>query len=266
MSAVLAADALGVSVKGRWLLRGVTVHARAGEVLAVLGPNGAGKSTLLAALSGARRPDEGEVRFGGVSLRSLSLRELARRRAVLSQAVGVPFPFTCREVVLLGRTPFAGESSAERDEEIARAALESVGAEHLGARTFPTLSGGEQQRVQLARALAQLWEVDGARALLLDEPTASLDPAHQHLILSLVRRVATRGACVVVVLHDLALAARYADQVLLLSQGNVRAAGAPRGVLTPATLRDVYGVEAHVVGDERGFTVVTTGIAGEAGA
>lgn len=237
---------------GRRLIDDVSLAAVAGELVVVAGPNGAGKSTLLRLLSGELRPASGEVLLGGQPLHRLSVMAQARQRAVLPQQTAVTFAFTARDVVLLGRHPRLRGSRSERtaDHAVADRTLEQVEAAALRPRLFPTLSGGEQARVSLARVLAQECSV-----LLLDEPTAALDIRHQHLAMQLARRVAEAGGAVVAVLHDLNLAAA-ATRIILLHEGRVAAAGPPAAVLTPPTLEAVFGHPVHVLQGLDGLPVV----------
>jgi iron complex transport system ATP-binding protein len=248
-------EAHGVEVRagGHRLLDDASVAVHPGQLVAVLGPNGAGKSTLLRTLAGDLAPTRGDVRMDGRPLVRWSAAERARRRAVLSQQVTLAFPFTALEVVLLGRTPHVQGSERAADVEIARDALEVTGTRHLESRLYPTLSGGEQQRVQLARALAQVWTCppDGARYLLLDEPTASLDLAHQHVAIETLKTFARAGTGVLVVVHDLNLAVHHADHVVLLRGGHVLAAGPPDAVLTVPRLREAFGVPVLALHDPR---------------
>ena len=229
----------------RDIVGGVTLAARAGEVLGLAGPNGAGKSTLLALLAGDFAPTSGTVRFDGRAIEAWSARDLARERAVMPQSASVAFGFIVVEVVLMGRSPF-GTTESPHDRQIASEALRSLGVDALRDRLYPTLSGGEQQRVHLARVLAQVELGRTGKALLLDEPTSSLDPAHQHRVLSLAREVSSRGLAVVVVLHDLNLAAHYCDRIALMSDGRIERLGAPDEVLSEVTLAKVFGAVAHV--------------------
>ncbi len=224
----------------RRLLRNVSLEVRPGEVLALVGPNGAGKTTLLHALAGDIQPTHGEVLLGGRNLSGFTTLELARHRAVLTQRTQLDFAFSALEVVLMGRHPHGDENL-----ELARSCLHHLDVLHLSQRLYPSLSGGEQQRVQLARVWAQL---HGMRHpfLLLDEPTASLDLAHQHRTLELARGLAQHGAGVLCVLHDLNLAAGYADRVAVLHDGELRAVGSVRETLTPALILDVFGLRAVV--------------------
>jgi iron complex transport system ATP-binding protein len=232
---MIAAESITIVRGGRPLLDRLSMELRHGEVLAVLGPNGAGKSTLLRALSGELRPDGGRVTLEGTPIDRIRPRELARRRAVLPQHASVAFAMTARAVAALGRLPHDGDGGA------VAAALRQAGVAHLADRLYQTLSGGEQQRVHLARVLAQLAGPEGAY-LLLDEPVAALDIAHQLAICALARPRAQAGIAVLMVLHDVNLAARVADRVLLMRSGTVHAIGPPCTTLRPETLEPVFGV------------------------
>lgn len=232
---VMEARGITVRLGGTRVLHDVDLEVRPGELLALVGPNGAGKSTLLAALAGDVRSEAGSVLVDGSPLSSWSAPILARRRSVLLQQVTLSFPFLAAQVVAMGRSPWAGTDAEDRDDEVVRAAMETCDVAHLAARRFTTLSGGERARVALARVLAQDTPV-----VLLDEPTAALDLRHQELVLREARRLADAGRGVVVVLHDLSLAAAWAHRVAVLSRGEVAAVGAPREVLTADTLSEVY--------------------------
>jgi iron complex transport system ATP-binding protein len=233
---MLIAQSISVIRQRRKLLDDVSLTARPGELLALMGENGAGKSTLLRVLSGDLVPDHGMVGLAGRELRKWKPAERARLRAVLPQESILSFQFSAIEVSVLGRTPWCSGHPGKMDYDIARDALARVDALHLENRLYPTLSGGERARVQLARVLCQIWGAWNGlpRCLLLDEPIAALDIAHQHLALKIVRDFAhDANIAVVVVLHDLNLAARYADEVALLKQGRIFAKGPPEVVLTP---------------------------------
>ncbi|BBH68242.1 ABC transporter ATPase [Actinoplanes sp. OR16] len=218
------------------VIDGVSVTARPGRVLGLIGPNGSGKTTLLRLLYGALRTPSGSVTVDGDALTALSPRESARRMAVVVQETGGETALTVAEMVLLGRGPHlsAFQRTGAADHEVAARSLARVGATHLAGRPFAGLSGGERQRVLIARALCQ-----EATHLLLDEPTNHLDIRYQHEILGLVRGL---GTCSVVVLHDLNLAARYCDDLVLLGSGGVVAAGEASDVLNPGILEPVYGI------------------------
>ncbi|WHM38953.1 heme ABC transporter ATP-binding protein [Streptomyces sp. BPTC-684] len=234
------AEARGLRVRlgGRTVLDGVSVRARAGEVLALVGPNGAGKSTLLGALAGDLAVCGGEVRIAGRPLAAWSPGDLALRRAVLPQSAALSFPFPVEEVVRMGRAPWAGIGGADAedtDDAVVAAAMAATEVAAFADRPYAELSGGERARVALARVLAQR-----APVLLLDEPTAALDLRHQELVLRLCRERAGAGDAVVVVLHDLGLAAAYADRVAVLHSGAVAAEGAPAEVFREELLSRVY--------------------------
>ncbi len=254
-----AARELSFRAGGRLLLDGVSLNLQPGQVHALLGPNGAGKTTLLRLLAGEQRPHSGSVELNARALADLGARELARQRAVLPQAHGLSFACTGAQVVALGRLP-CPRHSAEHEARIVHDALELAGVGALAGRSYPTLSGGERARVQFARVVAQVWEplADGvARFLLLDEPTASLDLAHQHDCLRAVTELARRGLGVLVILHDPNLALRYANQVTLLREGRLLASGAPEQVITAEALEQLYGVPVRLVRANGGLPVVT---------
>jgi iron complex transport system ATP-binding protein len=243
---VIEAREVSVRRSQRALLRGVSVHVEAGELVALAGPNGAGKSTLLKVIAGETKPNEGEVRIAGRSLETHDPRSLAQCRAVLPQETRVAFPFTVREIVRLGRAPHEGEPGHDHAAIVERA-LHQTDTAHLAHRPITSLSGGEAQRVHLARVLAQLGDSPRGTALLLDEPTSSLDLHHQHGVLARARALANEGCAVLCVLHDLHLAARYADRLVLLADGQVVAEGSPSQVLTPPILQRVFSIAAVVV-------------------
>ncbi|MBA1276980.1 MULTISPECIES: heme ABC transporter ATP-binding protein [Pseudomonadaceae] len=237
------------------VLENIDLELAPGQVLGVLGPNGAGKSTLLGALSGELAISAGEVQLHQRSLHDWDGPERARCLAVLPQTSTLSFGFRVDEVVSLGRLPHA--SGQDLDRRIVAAALQAADAQHLAARSYLALSGGEQQRVHLARVLAQLWPGGAGQVLLLDEPTAMLDPLHQHGILQAVRQFAEQGGAVMVILHDLNLAARYCDHLLLLADGRARLSGAPGQVLRAEPLKSVFGLDVLIQQHpERGHPLV----------
>lgn len=232
---VLQARGVSVVFDSTPIVTDVDFELHAGQVLALVGPNGAGKSTLLSVLAGDIEPAAGTVLLHGEDLHALKLTELARRRAVLLQEQRLSFPFTVREVVEMGRAPWRGRPEEAGDDLVVAQSLEITEVTHLAPRLFPTLSGGEKGRASFARVLAQQ-----TRVLMLDEPTAALDIRHQEAVLARARTQAAAGDAVVVVLHDLSLAAAYADEVAVLDGGRVRGHGAPREIFTSALLSDVY--------------------------
>jgi iron complex transport system ATP-binding protein len=234
---------------GRPVLRDLSFTAGAGELIGVCGPNGAGKSTLLRLVLGLCAPASGRVRLCGDDVGLLSRRQIARRAALLPQESPPELPFSVRDVVALGRLPHLGrfQSEGPADVDTIERAMMLTDTAALAERPVAELSGGERQRVHLARAIAQ-----GAPVLLLDEPTASLDLSHQLQALQLLRAISRQGRCVLVALHDLSLAARSCDRILLLAGGELRADAPPREVLTAANLARFFHVRAVVRSDEEG--------------
>ncbi|MFI6468827.1 heme ABC transporter ATP-binding protein [Streptomyces sp. NPDC050516] len=245
----LEASELRVELGGRPVLDGVGLQVRAGEVVALVGPNGAGKSTLLAALAGDVPANSGGVRIDGRPLAGRPAPELALRRAVLPQQASLSFPFAVEEVVRMGRAPWAGTVREDEDDAVVADAMAATEVTGFAGRPFDALSGGERARVALARVLAQR-----APVLLLDEPTAALDLRHQELVLRICRERARAGDAVVVVLHDLGLAAAYADRVAVLHGGRLAAEGPPREVLDAELIGRVYRQPVEVLAHPRSGT------------
>ncbi|MFQ5410276.1 MAG: heme ABC transporter ATP-binding protein [Anaerolineales bacterium] len=249
---------LSAGYRARPVLRDISLTIAAGEILALVGPNGVGKSTLVRVVSGVLPAISGAVAIDGENVLRMTAPARARQVAVVPQTVRLPEAFRVCEIVLMGRTPhlplWAGESP--RDREIALDAMRRTEVAHLAERRVGELSGGEQQRVVIARALAQQ-----PRVLLLDEPTAHLDLKHQYGILKLVRALAAgQGLAVLLTMHDLNQAARYSDRMALLSDGVVAAVGAPAAVLTAARLTAVYDVPISVITHpQSGAPLVVTG-------
>lgn len=249
----MSAKALDVGVErgGRLLLQQASVSVAPGELTVLVGPNGAGKSTLLRTLSGELRPSQGQVLLWDRPLADWTALELATRRAVVAQSAQMAFPWVVRDLVALGRSPH--RTPRQVDDALVKHALRRVGVEHLAERVSTTLSGGELQRVQIARALTQLgFDPDHPEALrdkllFLDEPTASLDPVHQHQVLTLARELAEAGIGVLCIVHDLAMAHRYAHRVLVLAAGRVAFDGAPEQALSPARVAAIFHVQAHLL-------------------
>jgi len=242
---MLAIRSLSVGYGERRVLHDLNLDLSPGEILGVIGPNGAGKSTLIRTLSGILMPQSGEVRVDGRTLAELSYAERARLIAVVPQATHLPPAFTAWETVLMGRTPYLnwlGQTSTH-DDEIVRQVMLHTDTLELADRRVGELSGGEQQRLLLARALAQ-----AAPLMLMDEPTAHLDLQYQFSLLDQVRDLATKGKlAVLIVLHDLNLVAHYADQVALLVKGELRALGTPKQVLTAELLSEAYHTPLEVL-------------------
>jgi iron complex transport system ATP-binding protein len=239
-----------VPLGGRDVVHSVSLAVAPGEVVVIIGPNGAGKTTLLRAAAGLT-PASGAIGLGGAPLRTLSLPERARRVAYLPQGHVVHWPLPVAEVVALGRLPRgAGADLSEADRVAVARAMDATGTTEYADRPVTTLSGGERARVALARVLAT-----EAPLIIADEPTASLDPRYQLTVMTILRRHAEAGGAVVAVLHDLALAARMADRLVLLAGGRIAAAGPPRAVLAGTRVNAVFGIEADLV-DVRGVPVV----------
>jgi iron complex transport system ATP-binding protein len=238
------AELIGVSVAvgGRRILEGVHLAVRPGELVALIGPNGAGKSTALGVLAGDVAPDEGSALIDGREAHRLRPAELGRLRAVLLQQKGVSFSYPVRDVVAMGRMPWARTPLSADDDAIVADAMAATGTSQLADRDVTTLSGGELARVSLARVLAQRCPI-----VLLDEPTDALDLGHQEQVLALATGLARAGSAVLAVLHDLDLAAAYADRVVLLSAGRVVADGAPEEVLTASRITATYGHPVEVL-------------------
>lgn len=248
----LVADRLLVTLSGRQVLNNISLRIQPGEVMAIVGPNGAGKSTLLRVLSGETHPDGGTASINGTPIKQLSAAALARQRSLMPQHASLTFPFKVRDVVAMGRSPFSDDAAHAADDTAISWGMNATDVTALANRSYTRLSGGEQQRVQLARVLAQTWRPVGTvtpRYLLLDEPTASLDLAHQHATLHLARELAAEGAGVVAIVHDLNLAALYADRVAVLSRGTLAALGTPEDVLMPVLIEDVFGLRVRRVFD-----------------
>ncbi len=258
---MLEARGIGVRLGRRQVLAGVDFTARAGEVTVIIGPNGSGKTTLLRAMTGDL-PAAGEVRLNGLDTRRLKPWQLAAMRAVLPQATPLAFPFTVYEVVRLG----LGAGREAGAPAIVPAALAAVGLSGYETRLYQELSGGEQSRTQLARALSQVWTPttpEGPCWLLLDEPVASLDIGHQLEVMHLLRGYAARGGGVVAVMHDLNLTAMFADRVALMQEGRVMALDRPAAVLTDARLSAAYACPLRVnrLPPEGGVFVLPQGVA-----
>ena len=241
--AALSATDVSYAVGMAQLLDAVSLEVRGGSLLGLIGPNGAGKSTLLKCISQLLAPTIGQVSLDGEDLRGRPPQEIARHIALLPQSTALNFAFTCLEVVLMGRNPHLGRFQAEgaRDHAIAQQSMTDTGSAEFVTRLITEVSAGERQRVLLARALTQQ-----PRLLLLDEPTAGLDVQHQLQVFTLIRDLVRQGLTAIAVVHDLNLAARYCDRLVLLDRGAVHARGQVSDVLTPQNLADVFNVAATV--------------------
>ena len=253
---MLKINSVGLTISAVPLLNNITIDCPRGSVTALMGPNGAGKTTIREVISGEHNSSEGRVEINRQSRKDWKPAEIAQFMAVLPQSSTLEFAFTSEEVVALGRTPHA--TGTVRDAEIITAALAKVDASYLAQRSFVQLSGGEKQRVQLARVLAQIWDhceyegeyegdapTDGI--LLLDEPSAAFDLAHQLMLIDIVQHISARGVTVVMVMHDLNLAAKCADQMVFMNCGHCTAVGTVTELLTPELIKKVFSVDAEVI-------------------
>jgi len=251
MTAILEAQAVSMVVGGATLVDGIDLRIAAGEMVAIVGPNGAGKSTLLRMLSGGLRPTRGQIRLKQRDIHLYAPRALAHHRAMLSQHVNVTFPFTVEEIVHMG----AGDAGRAAAQRLVDAALEEVGLTPFSHRQLPTLSGGEQQRAHFARVLVQLAcgeRLHGPGLLLLDEPTSSLDMRHQIDLVETARRRAQNGTAVIAVLHDLNLAMRFADRIVLLHRGKLAVDGGRTDAITAETIRRIFEVDVTIDHTDQG--------------
>jgi iron complex transport system ATP-binding protein len=233
--------------KGPVLVNDVSFQVPPGRLLVVLGANGAGKSTLLRAIGGEVRATRGTVQWKEKTIADIPLAVIARERAFLGQHSEVPFAFTAREVVMMGRYPHFTGLPSSADEDAVDRAMMHMHIEALQHRPMPSLSGGERKRVHIARVMAQLDNGDRTSLLLMDEPLNDLDVKHQLAVMEHARAYAEAGHCVVAVLHDVNLASRYAHRILLMGHGRTLALGEPRDVLVPELLEQAYGMPAHVL-------------------
>lgn len=243
---MLRVEAVSCTIRKNPVVKDITFVLRPGEILAILGANGAGKSTLMRLLCGERTADSGTIKLYGKSLGSYNQRELARRRATLSQHNAVNMAFTCHEIVMMGRYPHYDHHPTQHDHDIVLEAMNICGVEWLAERSFLTLSGGEQQRVQLARVLAQLWDQPQG-LLLLDEPLSGMDMLYQYQTLAIIKALSRKGIMVVAILHEINLAAGYADRILMMKNGRRWREGTPSEVLTPLNIYTVFSIETEVI-------------------
>lgn len=247
---------ISVAIKGKTLLHPLDLELEEGKFHVVMGPNGAGKSTLLNTMAGLLSPSQGHVALAGKAIHKLKAVEQAQSRAFLSQKIEVSLPFTAREVIEMGSFPFNQGLQSKKDLALIESVIKELQVGHLAGRDFASLSGGEQQRVQLARVAVQMGQEVRGKVLFMDEPTNNLDIQYQYLCLEMAESFVERGATVVAVLHDFSLAAQFADQLLLLHRGRLEAAGKPVEVLQAEQLERLYGVKFEVRHNEDGLRVL----------
>jgi len=242
---MLRVENITYEINKRPLIKNLSFSMRCGEVIAILGANGAGKSTLIKMLSREKNTTEGNIMLNGKPIQRYGQAELALTRAVMSQHNVVTIDFQVREIVMMGRYPHYQNTPSGHDQDIVRQTMEICGVAEMEERSILTLSGGEQQRVQLARVLAQVWDCPGA-LLLMDEPVAGMDIQYQQQTLAIVSALAKRGFMVIAVLHDINLAAQYADRILLLKNGRKWNDGTPAEVLNTKNIYNIFSIEAEV--------------------
>ena len=246
---MLSVEGLQCLAGGKPVIQGITTGFDPGMLHVIVGPNGSGKSTFLKAFSGEWPVASGNIFYDGRPLSQLTRTALSRRRAVMSQLPELHFPLRVDDIVMMGRYPHFSFRPSRHDTAICRAAMERLSILPLAARDYLTLSGGERQRVQFARALTQIWDApeEGCRYLFLDEPVSSLDIRYQHQLMQQVRMLVKERIVLVAILHDLNLALQYADRILFLKDGRVAAEGPAAEIVRPELIREVFGVEAHVL-------------------
>ncbi|GAB3014627.1 heme ABC transporter ATP-binding protein [Spirosoma pulveris] len=245
---MLKAEHLSFQIGRQTLIDDVSLTLLPGEFTMVLGPNGAGKSTLLKLLTGTETPKTGQIFYKDILLSSIPLATQARQKAVLSQLLSLPFDLSVSEVIMMGRYPYFDLNPRQEDTRIADHCLELVGMLSFKSRAFASLSGGEKQKIHLARVLAQLYRQPGdesVKYLFLDEPISALDIHYQHQILGLVRELATKKMVIFVIVHDINLAFQYADNVILMNQGRIFNTGNPEQVLTSEAIDTVFGIQPY---------------------
>jgi len=253
---MLQVDHVHFEVKDRVLLSQVAFQAYPGEVIGIVGPNGAGKSTLLRMISGEYQVHRGSISWKEAPLDSYKSGDIAKERAVLTQKIQMAYDFPVKEVVLMGRYPHFSHNPRSEDWMAVETSMKRVEADTLGDRPYQVLSGGEQQRVQLARAFAQLEQMGGPFLMMLDEPLNNLDIRYQFNLLEQVHAFARKGHVVLIVMHDLVLAGKFCDQLLLLKKGRSLAFGTPASVLTDRLLTEAYDFPVKVIPDPFGEGVM----------
>ncbi|WP_342330715.1 heme ABC transporter ATP-binding protein [Pedobacter sp. FW305-3-2-15-E-R2A2] len=243
---MIKVKALSYKAGGKKLLDNLSFDAGKGELLAILGANGAGKSTLMKLLCREIKPFSGQITINGKELDNYRLEDLAKTRAVLSQHNTISISFQVNELVLMGRYPHFQQKPTATDFKIVQQVMEETGITHLASRDYNTLSGGEQQRVQLARVIAQIYDSPNA-CLFLDEPTNGLDLQYQQQIMVLARSLADRGYCVICILHDINFASRFADRIMMLKNGKKVAEGFPVEVINCENIQETFSIKVKLM-------------------
>lgn len=231
-----------VSYGNRQILNKVGLHAEKGQFVGIIGPNGSGKTTLVKTINRIIKPDSGSITIDGRNMTDMNSIEIAKNIAMVSQVISINFEFTVEDVILMGRTPYIKGGETHEDREIVQDAMEKTKILHLKDRFVTQLSGGELQKVIIARALAQKPKI-----LLLDEPTSHLDITNQIDILNLVKNASRKGMLVIAVIHDLNLAAYYCDKICLIRDGDMISTGSPEEVLTPTNIKTTYNIDVEVI-------------------
>jgi iron complex transport system ATP-binding protein len=246
---MLNASHISYKVGSKSILRNVSAEFHAGEFNMILGPNGSGKSTFLKIFSGDLKAENGSIQYDGTGLNTISKESLARKRAVMSQHSELGFPLMVEEVIMMGRYPHFNFIPAKKDYQICEEVMYRMDLTSFRDRNYLSLSGGEKQRVQFARVLAQIWEIpeNGIRYLMLDEPLSSLDISYQHEFLRLAEELLGRHTVLIAILHDINLAVQYADRLFFLKDGEMIADGKPAQVLNEELIQHVFGIKASIV-------------------
>lgn len=246
---MLKTNNISYTIGNKKILQEISADFRPGELTMILGPNGSGKSSFLKIFSGELSRYEGTVLYDGKQLNAIRKEELAKYRAVMSQQPELSFPLTVEEVVMMGRYPHFTFQPGKKDQAVCDEVFSKMKLEPFRERNYLTLSGGEKQRVQFARVLAQIWQQPGSgqHYLFLDEPLASLDINYQQEFLHVARDFAKAGAVVVVVIHDINLAIQFADQLLFFHQGNLLTQGRPRDIITTELIQAIFGVKTRII-------------------
>ena len=248
----IKSNGIDISLGGRKILNNISVEISIGEITSVIGPNGAGKSTLLKALAGDINPDMGSIFYDNKDLIDINIQERAFTRSVMSQLQPIAFDFSVREIIEMGWINRGESNYAQEFENAVMEIVLKCGVENLIHRNFNTLSGGEQRRIHFARTLLQLWRPSDAKDpkyLLLDEPTANLDLTYEVKMLNIIKEVANEGSGIMLVLHDLNLAAKYSDKIVLLSDGKIIKTGSPKDVFKAEILSEIYDIDIKIKED-----------------